>query len=279
MILGAHISTAGGVDKAPARSEPLGITAIQIFTKNQRQWVAKPLPDDEIQAWHKEVKKYNITHAISHDSYLINLCAPDPEKLEKSLNSMTDELERAEALGLSHVVAHPGSHLKEGEEWGVEKIAESISELHRRLPGYKAKIALENTAGQGTNLGYSFEQLAKMIELSQENDRLAICFDTCHAFSAGYDIHTEEAYEKTWSEFDRIIGRDRLAAIHLNDTKKPLGSRVDRHEQIGDGLLGEETFRMLMNDERLLKIPAFLETPGGEERYAVDLDYLRSLQG
>ncbi len=276
MILGAHVSTVGGVSNAPANAEALGIAAIAVFTKNQRQWVAKPLEEKEITRWHEEIKRCGITHAVSHDSYLINLCAPDPEKLQKSIDGLTDELERAEQLGLSHVVAHPGSHLKEGEEWGIRKIAESINEIHARLPGYKAKIALEITAGQGTNLGYTFEQIAQMIELSSEPERLAVCFDTCHAYSAGYDIL--QKYDDVFSEFDRIIGLDRLQVFHINDTKKPLGSRVDRHDQIGEGLLGLEPFRRLMNDERFAKVPAILETPEGEAKYAEDLRVLKSLK-
>ncbi len=277
MILGAHVSTAGGVDKAPANAAKLDIKAMAIFTKNQRQWVAKPLAEEEITNWHAEIKKHGITHAVSHDSYLINLCAPDPEKLEKSLNSLQEEVERAEKLDLSHVVVHPGSHLKEGEEWGIKKIAESLDEIHKRLPGYKSKIALEITAGQGTNLGYTFEQIAQMIELTKENERLAVCFDTCHANSAGYDLTTESSYKESWDKFDSVIGLDRLEVFHLNDTKKPLGSRVDRHDQIGDGLLGLEPFRFLVNDQRFADIPAILETPLGEEGYAEDLRRLYEL--
>lgn len=275
MILGAHVSASGGVDKAPARGKELDINAIAIFSKNQRQWKAKPFSEEEVQRWHEEIKANDIHQAVSHDSYLINLCAPDPEKLKKSIDGLTDEVERGELLGLTHVIAHPGSHLKEGEQWGVDKIAESISEIHKRLPGYKSKITLEITAGQGTNLGYTFEQIAEMIDKSEQNDRLAVCFDTCHAYSAGYDI--VEKYDEVWEEFDRIIGLDRLQVFHINDTKKPLGSRVDRHEHIGDGLLGSKPFERLVNDDRFASLPAILETPEGDDGYAKDLNLLRSL--
>jgi deoxyribonuclease-4 len=277
MILGAHVSTQGGVDNAPANGVKLGITAIQIFAKNQRQWVAKPLEEDSIARWHEQVKAQGITHAVSHASYLINLCAIEDEKLEKSINSLTDELQRAEALGLSHVVFHPGSHLKEGEEWGIKTIAKSINEIHKRTKGFTAKLALENTAGQGTNLGYTFEQLRGMIDGVKEAERLSVCFDTCHAFAAGYDLVGEEGYEKTFESFDEIIGLDLLQVIHLNDTKKEHGSRRDRHDQIGEGHLGLEPFRRLMHDSRFKDVPAILETPEGEEGYPRDLKTLRGL--
>jgi len=277
LILGAHVSTAGGVDRAPGIGAEFNIHAIAVFTKNQRQWKSKPLGQPEIDNWFKDIKEHNIKHTISHDSYLINLCAPDPEKLNKSLDSLTDEVERAETLNITNVVAHPGSHLKKGEDWGVEEIARSLSEIHKRLPGYKTKITLEITAGQGTNLGYTFEQIARMIELAEQNERLAVCFDTCHAFASGYDITIQEDYEKTFETFDRLIGLKMLEVFHINDSQKPLGSRVDRHEQIGDGLMGIEPFRFLMNDTRFDQIPAILETPKGDKGYAEDLQRLRSL--
>jgi deoxyribonuclease-4 len=277
MFLGAHISTAGGVSNAPANSDPFQIEAIQIFTKNQRQWRSKNLPDDEVRKWYESLEaRPHLRYTCSHTSYLINLCAPDAEKYTKSLDAMTDELDRAQNLRLRHAVLHPGSHLKQGEEWGLKTIAESLDELHARRPGYTVKIALENTAGQGTNLGYDFEQLARILDQIKEPERVAICFDTCHAFSAGYDLASEEGYERTFTEFDRILGQDRLEVFHLNDTKKERGSRVDRHEMIGDGLLGETAFRLLLNDPRFQETPAILETPEGENGYAKDLERLRS---
>lgn len=277
MNLGAHVSTQGGVDNAPANAAELGITAIQIFAKNQRQWVAKPLAEEAIERWHEQIKEHGIVQSVSHGSYLINLCANEQEKLDKSINSLTDELERAEILGLTHVVFHPGSHLGEGEEKGIKAISKSIDEIHMRTKGYKSKLAIEITAGQGTNLGYTFEQLAAMIEGTKQPERLSICFDSCHAFAAGYDISTKDAYEETMSKFDEVLGLDLLQVIHLNDTKKELGSRRDRHDHIGEGLLGFDAFRFLVNDKRLADVPAILETPEGEGGYPKDLKTLRSL--
>lgn len=278
MIFGAHVSTAGGVFKAPARARDLGITAIQIFAKNQRQWHAAPLADSVVEQWHEQLEEHGITHAVSHTSYLINLCAPDPLKRQKSLDSFTDELERAERLGLTHAVIHPGSHLKEGEEWGVKTIAESLNEVHARTPGAKVKTTLEITAGQGTNLGHTFEQLAGMIDGVADKERVAVCYDTCHGHSAGYDLTTREGYEKVWGEFDRLIGLERLQVFHLNDTKKELASNVDRHANIGEGLLGADLFRFLLTDERFRTVPAILETPRGEEGYPEDLKRLKELE-
>ncbi|MFH0881979.1 MAG: deoxyribonuclease IV [bacterium] len=277
MILGAHVSTQGGVDNAPGNAAAFGINAIQIFTKNQRQWSAKPLDPSAVERYHQQVREHAITYACSHASYLVNLCAPDDEKLSKSIDSLTDELERAEPLKLAHVVFHPGSHLNEGEEWGLKRIARSIDEIHKRLPGYAGKLTIEITAGQGTNLGYSFEQLKSIYGRVKAPERLAICFDTCHAYSAGYDIATKSGYEKTFKAFNEILGLDQLQVIHLNDTKKELGSRVDRHDQIGEGLLGLDAFRFLMKDKRFKSIPAILETPEGETGYPRDLKILRSL--
>lgn len=278
MILGAHVSAQGGVHNAPLNAKELGINAIQIFSKNQRQWNAKPLDGKVTEQYHERAKEARITHAVSHVSYLINMCAPDPEKRTKSINAMVDELERAEALDLSHVIVHPGSHLKEGEEWGISEISHSLNEIHRRTEGFVAKVTLEITAGQGTNLGYSFEQLAKMIEGTKEQERLAICYDTCHGHAAGYDLRDESSYEAVWQQFDEIIGIERLQTFHFNDTKHPLGSRKDRHERIGEGDIGLDAFRFLLNDPRFDSIPAFLETPEDERGgYEVDLEVLCSL--
>jgi len=277
MRLGAHVSTQGGVFNAAAYAAELGVTAIALFTKNQRQWRSKPLGEEEIKKWYQAIKEHGIVSAVSHVSYLINLCAPDKEKLARSLDSLTDELERAEILGLTHAVIHPGSHLGNGERWGINEIAKSLSEVHRRLPGYKAQITLEITAGQGSNLGYKFEQIAAIIDQTEENQRLAVCFDTCHAFAAGYKLTPEKTYYQTWEEFDRLIGLEKLAVIHLNDSKKESGSRVDRHEMIGDGVMGLEPFSLLLNDTRFTNLPAILETPQGQEGYPKDLKILRGL--
>ncbi|MBZ0264132.1 deoxyribonuclease IV [bacterium] len=277
MIIGAHVSTAGGVFKAPANGAELGIEAIAIFAKNQRQWKAKPYSDEDLEKWYSEIELHGITYTCSHMSYLVNPCAVEDEKRQKSIDGITDEIERAEKLGLKNAVIHPGSHLNEGEEWGIKVIAESLDEVHKRLPGYKAKITLEITAGQGTNIGYKFEHLAEIIDRTTENERLAVCFDTCHAFGAGYALDSEEKYNDTWAEWDKLVGLDRIELFHINDSKKEFGSRRDRHEHIGEGLMGLEPFRFLMNDARFKDIPAILETPEGGDGYAKDIKVLKSL--
>ncbi|MFN3820955.1 MAG: deoxyribonuclease IV [bacterium] len=279
MILGAHVSTAGGVSQAPLKAKELGISAIQIFSKNQHQWKAPPFTDREIEKWHQFVKDYGITHAVSHAAYLINLCAIDKEFLSKSREAFYDELVRADQLGLIGVVLHPGAHMNAGEVEGLTLIADSLKMVMDRHPDGKSKILLEVTAGQGTALGYRFEQVATLLEKLNAPERTGVCLDTCHIFAAGYDIVTPEGYEAMFQEFDNIIGLDKLVCIHLNDSKKGLGSRVDRHEHIGEGLIGSETFRRLLEDPRLKDIPALLETPGKFDDYARNLSVLYSLMG
>lgn len=279
MLIGAHMSIAGGAFKAFAQGEEAGCTTIQIFTKSSNQWKAKELTDDEIEKYHAEQKRTGIGPVIAHDSYLINLGSPDDALLTKSRNAFLVELERCEKFKIPYLVTHPGSHVGQGEEWGVKQIADSLSWLHERTEGFKVRIALETTAGQGSNLGYKFEQIASMIDQAKQPERLSVCLDTCHIFAAGYDITTEEAYQKTISDFDRIIGLDRLAVLHFNDAKKGLGSRVDRHEHIGKGEIGKKAFGFFMKDERFDKIPKLLETPKGDENEMdkVNLALLRKL--
>lgn len=265
MLLGAHMSIAGGAFNAFLHGEKYGCTTIQIFTKSSNQWRAKELTDEELEKFHAEQKRTGINPVIAHDSYLINLCSPDNDLLKKSREAFLVEMERCERLKIPYLVTHPGSHIDKGEDWGIRRIAESINWLYERTEGYKVSIALETTAGQGSNLGYKFEQIASMIEQSSQPERLAVCLDTCHIFAAGYDIATREGYEKTISAFDRIIGLERLAAIHVNDSKKGLGSRVDRHEHIGEGEIGKEPFAFFMQDRRFEKIPKLLETPKGAD--------------
>jgi deoxyribonuclease-4 len=216
---------------------------------------------------------------IAHDSYLLNLGSPDGALRKRSIAAFIDELERCEILGVSNLVAHPGSHVGAGEDEGIKTIARSLDEVHTACPGYKVKVTLEITAGQGSNLGYRFEQIARMIDATKESDRLRVCFDTEHAFAAGYDIRTREGYERTFTEFDEQIGLGHLAAFHLNDSKKEFNSRVDRHEHIGKGHIGVEAFRLLLNDKRFWGLPMCLETPKGpdlaEDRE--NLTLLRSL--
>jgi len=278
-LLGAHMSIAGGVDKALLLGKTVDCEAIQIFTKSSRQWAAKPYSKEEIELFTLNRKTTGITTVIAHDSYLLNLGSPDDALRKRSLAAFIDELERCEALGVSNLVAHPGAHVGAGENEGIKTIARSLDEAHKACPGYSVKVTLEITAGQGSNLGYRFEQIANMIDATKESDRLKVCFDTEHAFAAGYDIRTQEGYERTFTEFNEAIGIERLAAFHLNDSKKEFNSRVDRHEHIGKGHIGVEAFRFLLNDERFWGLPMCLETPKGpdlkEDRE--NLTLLRSL--
>jgi deoxyribonuclease-4 len=253
--------------------------AIQIFTKSSRQWAAKPFSQEEIAQFHANRKESGIAAIVAHDSYLLNLGSPDHGLRKRSVAAFIDEMERCEALGVSNLIAHPGAHVGAGELVGIKTIAKSLDEVHQACPKFSVKITLEITAGQGSNLGYRFEQIGAMIDATKESDRLRVCFDTEHAFAAGYDIRTTEGYEQTFSEFDDAIGLDRLAAFHLNDSKKEFHSRVDRHEHIGKGFIGVEAFRLLMNDKRFWGLPMCLETPKGpdlqEDRE--NLTLLRSL--
>jgi len=277
MLLGTHVSISGGVFNAPARGEKIGCTAIQIFTKNQMQWKAKELTNNDIEKFKAELEKSTVTSVISHDSYLINLGNPNKDMLIKSLKAFGNEMQRAEILGIPFLVFHPGSHLNVGEKLGLRKIAESLNLLLDQYKNFKLMPLLETTAGQGTNLGYCFEQLAEIIDMVEQKDRVGVCLDTAHVFAAGYDIRTRKAYEKTFNEFDKIVGLEKLKAFHLNDSKKVLGSRVDRHENIGKGYIGLDTFRFLLNDPRFENIPKVLETPGKEQDFKRNLDLLKSL--
>ena len=278
-LLGAHMSIAGGVGNALLEGKKVDCDAIQIFTKSSRQWASKPYSKEEIELFHINRKETGIGVVVAHDSYLLNMGSPDAALRSRSVAAFIDELERCEVLGVTHIIAHPGSHVGAGELDGIKTIAKSLDEVHKACPGYGVKVTLEITAGQGSNLGYRFEQIGNMIDATQESDRLRVCFDTEHAFAAGYDLRTRDGYERTFGEFDEIIGIERLAAFHLNDSKKEFNSRVDRHEHIGKGFIGVEAFRMLMNDKRFWGLPMCLETPKGpdlkEDRE--NLELLRSL--
>jgi len=278
-LLGAHMSIAGGVDKALLEGQKVDCDVIQIFTKSSRQWAAQPYSKEEIQNFLANQKETGIVTVIAHDSYLLNLGSPDEGLRKRSVRAFVDEMERCETLSIPYLIAHPGAHVGSGEEEGIKAIGRSLDEIHKACPGFKARIALEITAGQGSNLGYRFEQIRDMIDATKESDRLRVCFDTEHAFAAGYDIRTREGYERTFGEFDEIIGLKRLAAFHLNDSKKEFHSRVDRHEHIGKGHIGVEAFRLLMNDQRFSGIPMCLETPKGPDlkEDIENLTMLRSL--
>jgi deoxyribonuclease IV len=278
-LLGAHMSIAGGVGNALLLGAKVQCAAIQIFTKSSRQWACKPYTPEEIAHYRENQKTTGIKTVIAHDSYLLNLGSPDSVLRQRSISAFIDEMERCETLGISNLIAHPGSHVGSGEEQGIKTIASSLNEVHQACPGYKVKATLEITAGQGSNLGYRFEQIVRMFDATRENERLRVCFDTEHAFAAGYDIRTREGYERTFTKFDETIGLKWLAAFHLNDSKKEFNSRVDRHEHIGKGRIGVEAFRLLINDKRFWGKPMCLETPKGldlaEDRE--NLGLLRSL--
>ena len=275
------MSIAGGVDKALLEGKKVDCDVIQIFTKSSRQWAAQPYTKEEIENFHANQKESGIAMVIAHDSYLLNLGSPDQGLRKRSVGGFIDEMARCESLSIPYLVAHPGAHVGAGEEEGIKTIARSLDEIHKGCPKYNVSVALEITAGQGSNLGYRFEQIRAMIDATRESDRLRVCFDTEHAFAAGYDIRTREGYERTFSEFDELIGLKLLAAFHLNDSKKEFHSRVDRHEHIGKGHIGVEAFRRLMNDQRFWALPMCLETPKGPDlkEDVENLGLLRSLVG
>jgi deoxyribonuclease-4 len=265
MLLGAHMSISGGLYQSLLRGQEVGCEVIQLFSKSSNQWKVKPLTEDDILRFKEASAETKVRPMMIHNSYLINLGNPKEADWEKSIDAFQVELERAEALGIPFVVAHPGAHLGSGEGAGLKRIAQGLDELHRRTRGFRVKILLENTAGQGTVLGYRFEQMRSILDQVREPDRLGLCFDTCHVFTAGYDIRTAEGYASTMDELDRHVGLKRVMAFHINDSMKPFESRKDRHEHIGKGEIGLEAFRCLMRDTRFSNIPMVLETPKGEE--------------
>jgi deoxyribonuclease IV len=278
ILLGAHMSIGGGVYMAIERGCSIKCTAIQMFVKNNMQWFARPLAREEIRAFLNHAQRGELLSIFAHANYLINLAATNPQFLENSIRALSEELTRANQLELPFLVLHPGAHLGAGEEAGLEKIVASIDRVFRNIPKVKTKIALETTAGQGSCLGHRFEQIAYIIENVREPERLCVCLDTAHVFAAGYDIGSETGVKKTFREFDRVIRRERLAAIHLNDSKTARGSRVDRHQHIGKGQIGLAAFRFIMTDRRFRKIPKVLETPKGKE-LREDVINLRKLRG
>ncbi|MEO8213664.1 MAG: deoxyribonuclease IV [Myxococcales bacterium] len=281
MLLGAHQSVAGGAYHAVQRGRDDGCEAIQIFARPSAQWRSTPLVTEEVSMFRSEHAAVGWP-VLSHASYLINISAVDPVILKKSRDALEEEMTRAEELGLQYVVLHPGAHLGCGEEGGAAAAAASLSELYDRTRGMAVKLLLEITAGQGSCLGCRFEQVEAMLSQTRGGHTMGVCFDTCHAHAAGYDLSTEEGYDKTFAAFDRILGLDRLLAFHLNDSKTPAGSRVDRHEEIGDGYLGLLPFWRLVNDRRFDERPAVLETPPGPDKlpsFKRNLQRLRALIG
>jgi deoxyribonuclease-4 len=277
ILLGAHMSIRGGVSMAIERARSIRCTAMQMFVKNNMQWFARALTREEIRAFLNHVQRSELLSVFGHANYLINLATTNPQFHANSIRALAEELVRADQLELPFLVLHPGAHLGAGEEAGLKKIADSVDEVFRKIPKVKTKIALEITAGQGSCIGHRFEHLAHIIANVREPERLRVCLDTAHLFAAGYKIGSESGVKKTFREFDRVIGRNRLVAIHVNDSKTAHGSRVDRHEHIGKGRIGLDAFRFIMRRRRFTKIPKVLETPKGKD-LAEDVINLKTLQ-
>jgi deoxyribonuclease-4 len=263
-LFGCHMSIAGGCHNALLLAQEHGCSTVQLFTKNSNQWNAKDLTAEEIRLFKKTLRRAKLRYPTAHDSYLINLASADDGLYRRSVEAFAVELRRAEQLGLSYLVMHPGSPVDAGEEFGLGRIAAALDEVHRRCPGFRVQVLLETTAGQGSSLGHRFEHLAEIFKRMAEPERLGVCLDTCHVFAAGYALAPEAEYRATMRAFDKVIGLKRLRAFHLNDSLKPFGSRVDRHAHIGRGHLGLEPFRLLVNDRRFRNRPMLLETPKEE---------------
>jgi len=276
-LLGAHMSIAGGVHNAVAHAVRAGCNALQIFLKNGSQWHGKPIAQHDRQLFRKALEESGIEALVAHASYLVNAASPDAGLRRKSVTALVDELERANLLGVGGLILHPGAHMGDGVVAGIRRVAESLDQAFGQVSP-PARILLETTAGQGTSLGHSFEQLAAILERVRDNGRIGFCIDTCHIFAAGYDIRSEDGYRKTMRRFSSLIGRDRIESFHVNDCRRDLGARVDRHTHIGKGFIGLEAFRCLMNDPRFLRVPKILETPKGPD-LAEDIENLAVLRG
>jgi deoxyribonuclease-4 len=305
-LFGVHCSIAGGFHTALSEAMRLECGTVQMFvsqprvwnvtpvpatktgsrfgkllTKSSNQWAARELSDDDVKTFRQHLRKSRLRFPLAHDSYLINLASPDEKLFRKSTESFAVEVQRAERLGLRYLVTHPGACLDSGEECGLERVAQALDEVHARCPGFRVQVLLETTAGQGSSLGHRFEHLAKILALVKEPRRLGVCLDTCHVFAAGYALWPRKEYEATFQHFDKVVGLSRLRAFHLNDSRKPFGSRVDRHAHIGKGEIGLEPFRLLVNDPRFHNRPMVLETPkeevDGQDMDAANLGVLRGL--
>jgi deoxyribonuclease-4 len=272
-ILGAHMSIAGGYDKAVEAAHRAGCDCVQLFLKNNNQWRARPINPAEVERFRTALAELGITHPLAHDSYLINLASPDKELWKKSIDAFVIELQRANLLGIPYVVTHPGSYTTSSESAGLRRVAKALDEVHRQTRDSSAQCLLETTAGQGTNLGWRFEHLAEIIGQVRDPERLGVCLDTCHVFAAGYPLDTLQNYRATIRKLNATVGTGLVKAFHLNDSLKELGSRVDRHSGIGRGKMGLEPFRNLLNDRRFRKVPMYMETPKGQEN-GKDLDVI-----
>lgn len=279
-LLGAHMSIAGGVSNAIAEGAAHNCNCLQIFTKASNQWKSKPYTEEEIAKFHAARQAAGINPVVAHTAYLINIASPKADIYKMSVAALIDELERCHLLGIEDIVMHPGSYLDSSVEEGIKRIVDTLNEIFDKTAAIKTRVALETTAGQGTNLGHKFEQIAQMIAGIENQNRISVCLDTCHIFAAGYDIRDKKSYQTTLEEFDKIIGLAYLKVIHLNDSQKEFGSKRDRHEHIGRGFIGEEAFRLIVQDKRLEEIPKLLETPkeeDGRDMDEVNLALLRKL--
>ena len=279
LLLGAHMSIAGGVDLAPLRGRQVGCRTIQLFTKSSNQWRARSLPTEEIDRFRANLQAAAIAPTVAHGAYLINLASTDPALHQRSMAACLEELERAEVLGIPYLVIHPGAHMGAGEEAGLRQVANSLRELLKRTKGCRVQVVIETTAGQGSSLGHRFEQIALLLDQIGLPERTGVCLDTCHLFAAGYDIRTPDEYASVLRVFDQVVGIASLKVIHLNDCKKELGCRVDRHEHIGKGAIGLEAFRCLVTDPRLRGIPMIIETPKDGDFVTADRRNLKTLRG
>lgn len=275
LVIGAHTSAAGGVQNALLEGKKIGATTIQLFTSNQKQWAGKVFSPADIKLWEKTLDETGLSKIMSHDSYLINLGAPDPEILVKSRKAFKEEIKRCTDLNLDYLNFHPGSALKEPRDQCLNRIVESLLEMESLLQGHKLRLLIEATAGQGSQVGCTFEELGYLIEKTKNKLPIGVCIDTCHIFVAGYDIRTPEGWDRVLKEFDQKIGLKHLYAFHINDSMKELGSKVDRHAFIGKGTIGLESFKFLVNDPRTQDLPMYLETPGGPEEWVKEIQLLR----
>jgi deoxyribonuclease IV len=279
MLVGSHVSIAGGVQNAPVNAIDVGCETFQIFSKNQRQWNAKPYTDENIAGYRDAFKDSGCARPIVHDSYLINLGAPDPGVWQRSRDAFVDEMERCQALGIPFLNFHPGAHVGSGEPECIKRIAKSVADILQEQDDNPTVLLIENTAGQGSNVGYAFEHLAELLDRIDDPARTGICIDTQHTFAAGYDWCSENGYDEVWDAFSEVVGMKWLKAFHLNDSKAKLGSRVDRHENLGEGEIGWGLFERLVNDARFKGIPGVVETPGGPEVWRDEVASLKAFRG
>lgn len=279
LLIGAHTSAAGGVHNALIEGKKIGATTIQLFTANQRQWKSKPLTQEAIALWKETLQETGLKKIMSHDSYLINLGAPVPENLQKSKDAFIREIERCTQLEIAYLNFHPGAALKDDPQHCLDRICESLLLMEPHMEGSPTRLLLESTAGQGSTMGYKFEHLAYIIEKVKHKIPIGVCIDTCHSFVAGYDLRTKEAVNATLNEFDTVVGLEHLYAFHFNDSVKGLGSRVDRHKPLGEGEIGIDCFKTLMQDPRTRELPKYLETPDGPDLWVKEIALLREFAG